>query len=143
MTHLPEDPVKPPRAICPQCNVPGGKVKTITLKSLLVPEVLKVLNPHLQHYFCRENDCPVVYYGENTVYLQSQVKVPVLQKESVENPPACYCFGFSRGEVLEQRERVVAEVKSHIQAGRCGCEVNNPQGSCCLGNLNALILVQI
>lgn len=27
----------------------------------------------------------------------------------------------------------------HIKADRCGCEVNNPQGSCCLGNVSAFI----
>ncbi|GEM50170.1 putative iron-sulfur cluster-binding metallochaperone [Deinococcus cellulosilyticus] len=143
MTPSPEHPSQVTQVTCPQCKVPGKKVKTITLKSLLVPGVLKVLNPHLQHYFCRESHCPVVYYGEDTVYLESQIKVPVLQKKSVGNPPACYCFGFSRGEVLAEGEKVVGEVKGHIQAGRCGCEVNNPQGSCCLGNLNALIQGQI
>lgn len=28
---------------------------------------------------------------------------------------------------------------SHFQAGRCGCEVNNPQGACRLGNVNTVV----
>ncbi|WP_019011639.1 hypothetical protein [Deinococcus aquatilis] len=30
-------------------------------------------------------------------------------------------------------------IRGHIRANRCGCEVNNPQGSCCLGNVTRLI----
>jgi hypothetical protein len=30
-------------------------------------------------------------------------------------------------------------VTEHIRAGRCGCNVNNPQGSCCLGNIQAVV----
>ncbi|TBX75972.1 hypothetical protein E0M25_15535 [Bacillus mycoides] len=26
-------------------------------------------------------------------------------------------------------------IRENIRENRCGCEVNNPQGSCCLGNV--------
>jgi len=31
----------------------------------------------------------------------------------------------------------VASITDHIQAKRCGCKVNNPQGSCCLSNIKS------
>lgn len=42
---------------------------------------------------------------------------------------------------LEETGRTTAlkEITIHTKAGRCGCEVNNPEGSCCLGNVNRLI----
>jgi hypothetical protein len=30
-------------------------------------------------------------------------------------------------------------IRQNIKENRCGCEVNNPQGSCCLGNITEYI----
>jgi hypothetical protein len=58
--------------------------------------------------------------------------------------PLCYCFGFTRAMVVEEiratgkctvPQRIAAEVK----AGNCACEIRNPQGSCCLGNVHAVV----
>jgi hypothetical protein len=32
-------------------------------------------------------------------------------------------------------QRITAEIK----AGNCACEIRNPQGFCCLGNVNAAV----
>ncbi|OLN33052.1 hypothetical protein DSOL_1163 [Desulfosporosinus metallidurans] len=42
---------------------------------------------------------------------------------------------------LEETGRTTAleEITAHTKAGRCGCEVNNPEGSCCIGNLKHLL----
>jgi hypothetical protein len=51
--------------------------------------------------------------------------------------PACYCFAVSVGAMSDAarscqlREMVAREV----QAGHCACEVKNPKGACCLGDL--------
>lgn len=36
-------------------------------------------------------------------------------------------------------ERIAAEMK----AGFCACEIRNPQGSCCLGNVKAAVKVAL
>lgn len=33
----------------------------------------------------------------------------------------------------------ISSIKTHIKAKRCGCEVNNPQGDCCLGNVRLVV----
>ncbi len=52
----------------------------------------------------------------------------------------CYCFAVTeadlRREIAETgRSTAAAEITEHVRAGRCACEVKNPQGSCCLGNV--------
>jgi hypothetical protein len=33
------------------------------------------------------------------------------------------------------RSTASAEIAEHVKAHRCACELRNPQGSCCLGNI--------
>jgi len=58
--------------------------------------------------------------------------------------PVCYCFDWTK-EKLEQAikndlaSQPVEQIRQNIKANRCGCEVNNPQGSCCLANVTTFI----
>jgi len=53
------------------------------------------------------------------------------------NVPACYCFAVSVGSMCDAaRSRELREmVTREVQAGHCACEVKNPKGACCLGDL--------
>ena len=130
---------------CPKNGTKGKRVQTITLKSLLIPSALESLNPDVAYYFCETSDCPVVYFNEKgQIFSIEQVKVPVFQKDKGLNVSVCYCFGWSRDRIQQeiiQTSKSTAEtnIRSHIQAGRCGCEVNNPQGSCCVANIRAIV----
>lgn len=57
----------------------------------------------------------------------------------------CYCFDESeesiRAELREQgRSGAVERVRAHIAARRCACDVKNPRGVCCLGELIAVVV---
>jgi hypothetical protein len=88
----------------------------------------------------------VVYFGEKrqAVFVKAQVRERVYQKEP-DSPDVwiCYCFRHSVGEVTvgrrEERDRIVAHISAGIKADECACDLRNPQGSCCLGNVNARI----
>jgi hypothetical protein len=74
----------------------------------------------------------------------SQVRERVYQKEPDEAEVfVCYCFRHTVGELKaaspETRIAIVADINTGTQAGQCACEVRNPQGSCCLGNVHGLI----
>jgi hypothetical protein len=132
-------------AICPSCKSKGKKVKLITLKSMLKPTRLDSLNAGLTHYFCSSRDCDVVYFdaGKKT-YLLSEIKVPVYQKDDSSTVPICYCFGWTKEKIEEYVKKglgskPVNHIRENIKENRCGCEVNNPQGSCCLGNVTSYI----
>ncbi|ELS02920.1 BFD-like (2Fe-2S) protein [Xenococcus sp. PCC 7305] len=130
---------------CPIDGTKGKRVQTITLKSLLIPSALETLNSDTNYYFCTATDCPVVYFNEEgQIFSTKQGKELVFQKDKGLDVPVCYCFGWSRDRIQREiiqtsKSSAEANIRSHIKAGRCGCEVNNPQGSCCLGNIRAIV----
>lgn len=130
--------------VCPVNGVKGKAVKVVTLKALLTPQALATLEPHEQHRFCLDPDCPTVYYSPSRTYRGEDLKVPVFQKDPGADVPVCYCFAHTRrdlGRAVQENtaERIPRSIRAHIQAGRCGCEVTNPQGSCCLGNVTRAV----
>lgn len=143
--EMPHD--RPPQH-CPQDQSQGKPVNLITLKSLLIPQALERLNAQASYRFCRSADCPIVYFSTaGDTFTTDDLKVPVFQKNPGQGVPVCYCFGWTRQRIqqnLEQQEQTsaIAAITAHIQTGRCGCEVNNPQGSCCLKNVRDYIAVK-
>lgn len=130
---------------CPLCKKVGQQVKIITLKSLLCPHALAALEPDSTYYFCRSPECEIVYFNQRQqAFTKGDVKVPVFQKDSKEEIPICYCFGWTRQRITEEMKQMgkstaVQNITMHIKERRCGCEVNNPQGTCCLRNVTGFI----
>jgi hypothetical protein len=128
---------------CPRCGRKGAKVDTITLKALLTGEGLRRGVPPSPR-FCATKSCPVVYF-DNAVpvrFEEELVTVRVHAKHTGdERVPVCYCFGYTperiRALVDSSGRNVVSEdVAREVKAGRCACEVKNPKGSCCLGDVS-------
>jgi hypothetical protein len=126
---------------CPHCGQPGRGIEPITVKALLRPEALARLSASA-HRFCSTPSCPVVYFGEQEAFRREDVAAPVFQKEPAGQRTVCYCFAVSeadvRRELMETGGSTAAKrIYDHVRAGRCACEIKNPQGSCCLGNVVA------
>ncbi|ADU28475.1 MULTISPECIES: putative iron-sulfur cluster-binding metallochaperone [Evansella] len=144
-TNVQEVSEKSGSELCPACKEKGKKVKVITLKSMLKPTILSTLNAGLTHYFCSTSKCDVVYFDtDEKKYLTSEVKVSVHQKNSSSDVPICYCFGWTKERIKQSVEEEyvpnpVEHIRENIKEHRCGCEVNNPQGSCCLANVTSYI----
>jgi hypothetical protein len=129
---------------CPECGQPGKSVETKTLKHTVQPWHLELVNKP-GFLFCRSANCEVVYFHPDGDRLRKpDVRVRVGLKETEDPVPICYCFGFTEAMAVEEiratgistiPQRITAEVK----AGNCACEIRNPQGSCCLGNVNAAV----
>lgn len=133
-------------ALCPECGVAGRSVETLTLKALLCPDALARLEVGIPYFLCATATCSVVYFIREgaSIYHKSDVEVRVGFKESDDPIPLCYCFGHTRASVREEIERTgnssaSASITAHIKAGRCGCDVNNPSGACCLGEVNKAV----
>jgi hypothetical protein len=98
------------------------------------------------YLFCRTLDCPVVYFtadGTQT-FLTGDVHERVYQKElKNDDVLVCYCFKHTLGEIRsassELATAILENINAGIQAGQCACDLRNPQGSCCLGNIRALL----
>lgn len=129
---------------CPLCGRRGGRVAAITLKALLVSNALRRGIPPKPR-FCATPQCSVVYFDSaaGVTFIEADVSLPVYAKRSEDaDVPVCYCFGVSsraiREEAKHERERSVSEeIKAEVTAGHCACEVRNPKGTCCLGDVVA------
>lgn len=137
-----EHPAEPHPKCCPRCGHAGREIERITLKALLKPEALARLGPE-EHHFCATSECPVVYFQNVQVFRTGDVLVPVFHKEVEGARTVCYCFGITEDQIHQDIDTSgsspsVERIKALVQAGRCACEVRNPQGTCCLGNVNAI-----
>jgi Zinc binding domain len=124
---------------CPSCGRPGQPVEPITVKALLRPEALARLSAPA-HRFCPTPSCPAVYFGEEETFRREDVAVAVFQKEPAGNRTVCYCFAVSEADLRREIDETggstaAGRITDHVRAGRCACEIKNPQGSCCLGNV--------
>jgi Zinc binding domain len=136
---------RPPHAVnaCPACGKVGKAVQGQTVKALLSLSLREVQDT--QYLFCRTQTCPVVYFssdGEQTFTVE-KIREKVYQKESeAEDVFICYCFRYTVGDLRaassERRLAIVDDINIGINAGQCGCDLRNPQGSCCLGNVRAM-----
>jgi hypothetical protein len=133
------------QSVCPDDGTKGNPVKLISLKSLLTPTALEQLEAASAYRFCSSPNCPVVYFSEQgQTFTTADLKVPIFQKDVDKDVSVCYCFGWSRQRIREEvkqsgKNSVIDIITAHIKAKRCGCEVNNPQGSCCLSNVRLTI----
>ncbi|MGH2544358.1 MAG: putative iron-sulfur cluster-binding metallochaperone [Ardenticatenaceae bacterium] len=130
---------------CPQCGRKGKPIAIQTVKAMLAIS-LERLRPTPYH-FCRTPDCSVVYFAADggQLILERHLRERVHQKAPHDEAVfVCYCFRYTpgsiRAEFIETGESaVVARVNAGIQAGQCACEIRNPQGSCCLGNIHSVV----
>jgi hypothetical protein len=128
---------------CPDCGNAGKRVERITVKALLRPAALARLDEGEQR-FCASPDCSIVYFGSSERFHLEEVSVPVFQKEPRGNRTVCYCFAIAEGHIDQDiaasgSATAVARISALVQADRCACEVKNPQGSCCLGNVAGVV----
>jgi hypothetical protein len=138
--------VKPPATtaavmFCPECGSPSKKVDAITVKSLV--RHLPFGMVPAQYYFCEAPACDVVYFPANPAaptFRRGDLLVRVGLKEKHDPIPVCYCFGVTRRDILQEvqqtgKSTVAGRIKAQVKAGNCACEVKNPSGKCCLGEV--------
>lgn len=137
---------RPARALsaCPECGQPGKPVEGQTVKALLAVSLRETRAS--AYLFCRTRACPVVYFSVDGAqrFTVPQVRERVYQKEpDTDEVFVCYCFRHTVGQVRSappaSRAAILDDINTGIQAGQCACDLRNPQGSCCLGNVRGLI----
>lgn len=129
---------------CPACQTASKPVDSLTVKALLTEVALRRLEA-ADYRFCAGRGCDVVYFaGGGSTFVAGDVRVRVGQKEPAGLGTVCYCFGENEVDIAEEIERTgdslaVDRVRTHIAAGRCACEVRNPKGACCLGDVMSAV----
>lgn len=131
-----------------ECPVNGARCKRvdmITVKSLV--RSLSLGMPATDYYFCDARGCDVVYFpldARAPIFRRGDLLVRVGAKEESGPAQVCYCFGFTRqdvwDEICQTGESAIAEqITAEVKAGTCACEVKNPSGKCCLGEIAQVV----
>lgn len=131
---------------CPRCRQPGRAVSAVTVEAMLIVEAKARLTRSDGFHFCATPKCDVAYFHPTSgkVVLQRDVRVPIFQKSPNPNRLVCYCFSHTAAEIQTEvrakgSSRILEDIKTKCAQGLDACERNNPQGSCCLGNVQRVI----
>jgi CopZ-like zinc binding protein len=123
--------------ICPSCGSKGTSVDPVTLKALLTGDGLRRGVPPAPR-FCATADCPVVYFDHAVpiIFREDELTVPVHAKHPDDDRvPVCYCFGYTPPKIRVEGKIASKTITAEVKAGHCACEVKNPKGVCCLGDV--------
>lgn len=96
-------------------------------------------------HVCASPACDIVYFSDDgQVFRTGDVRVAVWQKQPPGSRTLCYCFGENETDMRREinttgRTLAVERVRRQIAEGRCACELHNPRGVCCLGDLIAAV----
>lgn len=131
--------------LCSCCHEKGKRVPASTVRAL-VREPLRSQVREGDYVLCLNPGCAQVYTGLDGVgsFAKSDLAVRVGYKEQEGPHLVCYCFDHSVEEIEDQlrgtgKSAVPESIKAEVKAGRCACEIKNPQGTCCLGNVNRAV----
>ena len=133
-------------ALCPACGRGGKAVKSITIDSLVTDEARERARSSAGFRFCANPACDVAYFncesGERIV--REEVRVRIGQKETVPPRPVCYCFDHTAEEIEAEvaatgTSTIPGSIGAKCKQGLDRCEELNPQGTCCLGNVRAVM----
>ena len=133
------------QAFCPRSNTLSRHVHRRTLEHLLKPEKIEAIQ-HVPYYCCIEPHCEIVYFSVefDSVFTVDDLTVKVFAKDQSDDVPVCYCFAWTRERIKKQlvetgRSTALAEISREVKAGTCACDVKNPKGDCCLGDVNSYV----
>ncbi len=134
----------PAAGVCPHGKPIGKRVQGHTVKALLSVSLREVRAADC--LYCRTQTCPIVYCSPDhgQTFTVDHVRERVYQKApDADDVWVCYCFRHTVGDVggasPEARAAMLQDIDTGINAGQCACDLRNPQGSCCLGNVRGLI----
>ena len=128
-------------SLCDECGAKGRSVERRTVLHHVKSERLAQVSDE-DYRFCAAPACAVVYYGtRGAVFTVNDVRELVTAKASGDTRPLCYCFGFTEGDIrskiMQTKETSIpAQIGQLIKEKMCACEIRNPSGACCLGEVN-------
>ena len=126
---------------CPRCDEKGRPVprQTVAAMAKLAVPARALARPN--HARCTGRTCEVVYFDDTGAVIERKdVRVPVHWKDDGLDVPLCYCFAHTRRSIRDEIDArgastAFASISAAVKAGECACDVKNPSGTCCLGDI--------
>lgn len=129
------------RSICTACGQKGKPVSALTIRSLTRrhwPHYAEITDG----YFCTNpNDSTVYYFPTLDLTVDKEHVVDRVGIKETEEPIyVCYCFRHTKqgieSDFMEHSRSMIEEnVREKVSGKLCSCEVTNPSGQCCLGDI--------
>ena len=83
---------------CPVCGVVGQPVPRETVLAMVKEQ--KPLD--CKYWLCLTPSCPVAYYGRGgEIWRQTQIRVPIAQKDGARPKYVCYCSGVTEQDIIK------------------------------------------
>ncbi len=128
---------------CPVSGKRGQSVDSETLR-YIIKETSRSEIKGAGYYFCKSPDCDTVYYRPESgqTFEKTDLNVRVGLKETEDPVWVCYCFDITKKMIREEVEGLGHSVskdriRQEVSDGNCDCEIKNPSGRCCLGEIVA------
>ncbi len=129
---------------CPSCGQSTRAVNAVTLQALLSSTAQ---TGGLEGFrFCPTAFCEIVYFHteDERRFTSDSVTVPVFQKSDNPERLVCYCFSHAVCEIFDEVRQsgtsdAIESITLKCRNGEDRCPETNPQGSCCLGNVRAVV----
>ena len=138
---IPQPKVK---AECPKCSEKAKGVLGKTLEHLLTDDAKAQLSCLDGFYFCKTPSCEVVYFRKKEILTQKDINVVVGHKDGASPAMVCYCFEWSKEKIkaelkISGESTATEDIKHKMDTLGCSCEILNPSGGCCLGEIGKAI----
>ena len=132
------------KVACPQCGEKAKGVLGKTFEALVTDETKAKFSCFDGFYYCKTSTCKVVYFRNNEILTQDDMNVIVGLKEGAKPATVCYCFEWTKEKIKAELEatgetKALEDIKAKMENPGCSCEILNPSGGCCLGDVGKAI----
>lgn len=131
--------------VCKECGERAKSVQSMTLYHMLKRPFVNEIQD-TTYFHCETLECDVVYFSNETgqYFVQAQIRVFVGSKQKGPEKQLCYCFDYAAKDINYEIENTgkssaAEDITAKVQAKLCACEIKNPAGRCCLGQVRLAI----
>ena len=129
---------------CPLCGKAAKGVLVKTLEHLLSVNAKAKLASFEGFHYCKTPTCEAVYFRGDEVLKQDALTVMVGLKGGANPATVCYCFEWTKEKIKAEIEATgkttaLEDIKAKMADPGCSCEILNPSGQCCLGDVGKVV----
>lgn len=135
----------PTRADCSVSRTSSRKIQRQTVEHMVKTDLVGSMSGS-QYYYCNAPDCTVVYFNQDGsgTFTKGDLQVKVFAKDPGGNVNVCYCYDWTRERIKNElaeagQSSAAKEIAKKVKDGLCECDIKNPKGTCCLGDVNATV----